>query len=103
VVPYVVILRFTRAYTPRSSAFYEPPRPDERQARVRDHAMAQAYLVLGTLTMVAGALIFTVADEPDWWRVHHRTVQFLVVLGVNFLVLSLPEAIIAWNEPDTLT
>jgi hypothetical protein len=100
-LPYIAIVRFTRHYTLRSSP-YEPARPDERQARVRDHAMGRAYLVLGTLTMLASAFSVFIA-EPEWWSVHRHTVLPMLFFGVNFLVLSLPEAIIAWNEPDTLT
>jgi len=101
ILAFVAVMRFSRAYTLRASP-YEAPRPDERQARVRDFAMARSYLILAVIAISCSGLFAAVADDPAWWHAHHRIVSTLS-FAVNFLVLSMPEAIIAWNEPDILT
>jgi len=95
---YAVIVKFTRNYSLRSSP-YEAPRPDEREARVREYAMARSYVIIAVVLAVSTAFVAAVADEQTWWRLHHRIFS-TVGFAVNFLVLSLPEAIIAWSEPD---
>jgi len=69
---------------------------------VRDFAMARSYLILAVIAISCSGLFAAVADDPAWWHAHHRIVSTLS-FAVNFLVLSMPEAIIAWNEPDILT
>lgn len=78
----------------------KPPqdtRPDERQRTIWDRALRKAYVVvLAVLLVVTGYLLFV-------WpllRLPRGEILPLLSIAIFLLALSLPNAIVAWTEPD---
>lgn len=76
------------------------PDLDERQRAVVTHAYASAYRVLAVGLMVACAyptLTDLFAGLPGLGRLSDSAIM---VVGLIWVVIGLPSAILAWNEPD---
>jgi hypothetical protein len=70
--------------------------PDERQVAVRNAAYYRAYRVVAAYLLIMGPTFGWVAGEAAWYKV----LLELHALSFFVLVLTLPQAIILWTEPD---
>jgi len=89
---YYGVYKFTRRYVIQTSR-RDSVQPDEREASVRDHAMARSYLVVSFLFLLfTGLMVQHVRLTDGEWN--------YVFWGVMLLTSTLPQALITWNEPD---
>lgn len=89
---YLGVYKFTRRYAIQTSR-RDPVHPDEREASVRDHAMARSYLVVSFLFLLFTGLMGQ--------RVHLTDGEWNYIFWAVMLITStLPQALITWNEPD---
>jgi len=89
------IYKFTRRFAIQTSR-HDPVHPDEREAAVRDHAMARSYLVISFLFLLFAGLMGTgqhVRLTDGEWN--------YVFWAVMLLTSTRPQSLIAWNETDT--
>jgi hypothetical protein len=97
-VGYWGIYKVTRRYAPEN-ARGDDIAADEREAAVRDRAMAKSYLVLSSLFVVVTGFMAAAGSDPHGWYATPKQWNYLFV-GVLLLTSTLPRAVIAWNEPD---
>ena len=76
---------------------------DERQAAVRNRAHRTAYQILGSVVMLA--LVYTSISlgyfsNQLWTPEITADNASTIAMGAVFFIITLPTAIIAWNEPD---
>ena len=89
---YYGVYKFTRRYVIQTSR-RDSVQPDEREASVRDHAMARSYLVVSFLFLLfTGLMVQHVQLTDGQWN--------YAFWGVMLLTSTLPQALITWNEPD---
>lgn len=97
----VAILLLSRITT--NYVIAPPDLADERQARVRDAAYREAYLYFSG-GMVVFALYTSLATSkklaPMLWIPSDPTDWQVVSSAIIFTAATLPQAIIAWKEPD---
>ena len=86
------LYKLTRPYAIPTSR-RDPILPDEREASVRDFAMARSYLVVSFLFLLLVGLMqqHVHITDPEW--------NYLL-WGVMLLTSALPQSVIAWLEPD---
>ncbi len=96
---YAAILGYSKRFAVRSQRC-EHVVPDEREAAVRDRAMARAYTVVAVATIIGGAWMWIAADDPRHWTPRTGTDWFEVLVVTQVVMGSLPQAMIAWGEPD---
>lgn len=78
---------------------------DERQMVVRNHAHRTAYRILGSLLIVALTYLHLsvgVLDNRPWTLQISEDDITPIFTGALWLIITLPTAIIAWNEPDPI-
>lgn len=77
---------------------------DERQLQVRDRAFYRAYQILSSLFglwIVYESIART--NERQWFWVPQTFDQYqAIVWGYLLVSMTLPSALIAWNEPDLI-
>ncbi len=80
-------------------------RIDERSVRNRNRAAYRAFNILGALVIIA-MLVGWIGGDPESFyglgmtvEQSHRVVRLLLQIGYLF-ALTLPQAIMLWNEPD---
>lgn len=74
----------------------EPPR-DEREIAVRNSAFRIAYMIL----LVAGFVAFTIAEITRQVRhLDSGTVAYGITIFVIVLAITLPQAVVLWQERD---
>jgi TRAP-type uncharacterized transport system fused permease subunit len=89
---YCGVYKFTRRYAIQTSR-RDTVRPDEREASVRDHAMARSYLVVSFLFLLFTGLMGQRVQFTDGeWN--------YIFWAVMLITSTLPQALITWNEPD---
>jgi hypothetical protein len=87
-------------------ADFSPPRLDERQRAVRDHAYRAAYLVVGStllLVLGGGVVLFTSGSSAPEWLSHpgsHAATLLGLAMTCIQIVCLLPTILIAWSERD---
>lgn len=79
-------------------------RNDERELQLRDHAHYQAYQwiasLLAIIWLLTGWSSSTSRFLAAWMHVPIQTALFTVTLCALLLAITLPQAILLWNEPD---
>ena len=76
---------------------------DERQQTVRNRAYLRSYRILSVAVMVLVLYVQISVDfDISWLPPLDRVVGFSIPFGFLWLVITLPTAIIAWNEPDPI-
>jgi hypothetical protein len=80
-----------------------PAVPDERDERVRDHAMARSYQVASGLLLFMFSWLSAAANGVHWWHPATPGEWWFVYWGVMLVVWTLPQAIISWSEPPAHT
>ena len=75
-------------------------RLDEREVHQRDHAHYRAYAIVRLVLAAATAACWLLMDRGYNWPQHWMPVLLWTLL---IFVLSLPQAILLWTEPDTIT
>jgi hypothetical protein len=89
---YFGVYKFTRRYAIQTSR-RDTVHPDEREASVRDHAMARSYLVVSFLLLLFTGLMGQHVHLTDGeWN--------YLFWAVMLLTSTLPQALITWTEPD---
>ena len=101
-IAFYLVYQFTKGYAIQSN----PSRrhalvADEREAKVRDHAMARGYLVISFLLLFSVGWMGNVAEGAWWWRPRTSGEWKFLFWAVLLLTSSLPQSLIMWNEPDT--
>jgi hypothetical protein len=77
----------------------EPHTLDERQLSVRAQAYQTAYIVLATLLLLA-VVGLSIALDKQWMTGMGWDQLQWVTMACFYLTLTLPNAIIAWREPE---
>jgi hypothetical protein len=77
----------------------EPHKLDERQLSVRAQAYQTAYIVLATLLLLAVISLSIALDKQLIPGMGWSQFQWLT-MACFYLTLTLPNAIIAWQEPE---
>lgn len=98
----VLVFGWARLVVPGYLGLPQPDRPDldERQRAVVTNAYASAYRVVVTGLMAACAYLLLTdlfAGLPGLGRLSDSAIM---VVGLIWVVIGLPAAILAWNEPD---
>jgi hypothetical protein len=78
-------------------------RNDEREVHQRDRAHYRAYQVVGGVVAVMMTLAMFRSMKPEWraWpEVGADELYLGVFLGLAVLMMTLPQAILLWTEPD---
>jgi len=78
-------------------------RNDERELHQRDRAHYQAYQGVGMAVAVVMVLAMIRSMKPEWrtWPgVGSDELYFGIFLGLAVLMMTLPQAILLWTEPD---
>jgi len=96
---YSVLYRFTRRYAIRTCDT-DGFAPDERDAGVRDRAMSRAYLVVGAGLIAFIGWMSIAAEDPRYWTPRTSSDWIGVLVAVQLVMSSLPQAMITWEEPD---
>ena len=74
--------------------------PDEREATVRDRAMARAYRVVVMASIIAVGWMMIADNDPRVWVPRSSTDWFGVLVVIQVVMGSLPQAMITWGERD---
>ena len=98
---FLALSKMTRRYALQDTCS-NPEMADERQAKVRDNAMARSYLIVSLILMGVVLWMEMGTDSPKFWRPANFSEWQPVFWGVMLLTSTLPQAMIAWKEPDDL-
>jgi hypothetical protein len=101
-VPPPLLLLKLRVYQPVPGANGESWRNDERELHQRDRAHYWAYqaIFLASLVPLAYSAMRFRHDLPDWFSYSSDAVYYSLMMVILTLFLTLPQAILLWNEPD---
>ncbi len=81
------------------------PEPDERDTKIRDHAYFIAFRVIAA-GLIMSFLILVIVARPDFPAHSLFTVARCIdglLMPLAILALTLPQAIILWQQPDLIT
>ena len=94
----LMVYGWGRFILPNSSGLPQPNQLglDERQQQVVTSAYATAYRILACGVMLVGiSILFT--NLPEMMQMADKTMLFVALV---WTIISLPTAVLAWNEPD---
>jgi hypothetical protein len=95
---YFLLVTLTKRF--RAAAPGTDDEADEREARVRDQAGAKAYRYVSTAVLLGLGWLEVTAGDPKV-RTPRTTGDWSLVAAVFMLfALTLPQALVAWSEPD---
>lgn len=94
---FVIAARSLRAITQQA----KNQELDERQRMIRNHAYFRSYQILSVAVMaMATYLLFAHRLDVPWLPQVGGVAAAPLYIGFYWAILALPDAIVAWNEPD---